>query len=66
MLEENFGDVQATATTNAGLQLYDASDLDLAISLARNNWVRQRVQPKMSVASRVTSGSGSRPIAIPS
>lgn len=49
MLEETFGDVSA-APPNFALDLYDASTLDLAITLERNNWVRQRIRPKMSVA----------------
>ncbi|HET9325476.1 MAG TPA: translocation/assembly module TamB domain-containing protein [Candidatus Eisenbacteria bacterium] len=49
MLEETFGDVK-TSAPNAALQLYDASDLDLAIRLERNNWVRQRARPKLAVA----------------
>jgi translocation and assembly module TamB len=32
------------------MQLYDASTLDLDVTLERNNWVRQRVQPRLSVA----------------
>ena len=49
MLEENFGET-GTAAPNAALAFYDASELDLAVTLERNNWVRQRVHPKMSVA----------------
>jgi autotransporter translocation and assembly factor TamB len=49
MMEETFGYVKA-APPNLGLRFYDASDLDLAIRLEGNNWVRQRVSPKMSVA----------------
>jgi autotransporter translocation and assembly factor TamB len=49
MLEENFGET-GTAAPNAALAFYDASELELAVTLERNNWVRQRVHPKMSVA----------------
>lgn len=49
MLEETFGDVSA-APRNAGLLLYDASDLDLNIKLEGNNWIRQNARPKLSVA----------------
>lgn len=48
MMEEVFGPVQPPAP-NLGLVLYDASDLDLAITLERNNWVRQSVQPNLAV-----------------
>jgi translocation and assembly module TamB len=50
MLEQHFGDVNVTPSANPATALYDASDLDLAISLSRDNWVRQRANPKMSVA----------------
>jgi translocation and assembly module TamB len=50
MLEDAFGDVSESATSDPALDLYDASDLDLKISLSRNNWVRQRARPKLSVA----------------
>jgi autotransporter translocation and assembly factor TamB len=49
MLEENFGET-GTAAPNAALAFYDASELDLAVTLERTNWVRQRVHPKISVA----------------
>src|SRR4030095_3892174 len=49
MLEETFGDVSAPPH-NLGMELYDASDLDLDITLERNNWVRQRARPKLSLA----------------
>jgi hypothetical protein len=49
MLEENFGEVAARAP-NLVMVLYDAADLDLTIGLRRDNWVRQRARPKLSVA----------------
>ena len=49
MMEETFGEV-TLAAPNAALEFYDASDLDLAIRLERNNWVRQRARPKLAVA----------------
>jgi autotransporter translocation and assembly factor TamB len=51
MMEEAFG-YERTSTTRGQLpfQIYDASDLDLAVTLERNNWIRQRVQPRLSVA----------------
>ena len=48
MMEESFGFVRAEAP-NPALRIYDASDLDLAIALKRDNWVRQQVQPKLAV-----------------
>jgi autotransporter translocation and assembly factor TamB len=49
MMEETFGYVAPQAPA-LPLQLYDASDLELAIKMERDNWVRQRVPPKMAVA----------------
>lgn len=49
MMEETFGYVAPRAPA-LPLQLYDASDLELAIKMERDNWVRQRVPPKMAVA----------------
>lgn len=49
MMEDAFGDV-TSSPSNLALDLYDASDLDLKISLSRNTWVRQRARPKLSVA----------------
>ena len=49
MMEETFGYV-APRAPELPVQLYDASDLELAIKLERDNWIRQRVPPKMSVA----------------
>jgi autotransporter translocation and assembly factor TamB len=49
MMEERFGYVAPRAPA-LPLQLYDASDLELAIKMERDNWVRQRVPPKMAVA----------------
>jgi hypothetical protein len=49
MMEETFGYVKAPVP-NAGLTLYDASDLDLGVTLEGNCWLRQRVQPQLSVA----------------
>jgi autotransporter translocation and assembly factor TamB len=49
MMEETFGYVAPHAPA-LPLQLYDASDLDLAIKMERDNWIRQRVPPKMAVA----------------
>ena len=48
-LEEMFGFVEPPVTNPLPL-LYDASDLDLGIGFERNNWVRQRVQPRLAVA----------------
>src|SRR5262249_43385596 len=47
MMEETFGYVGPHAS-QLPLRLYDASDLDLAIHLERDNWLRQRVSPKMA------------------
>jgi autotransporter translocation and assembly factor TamB len=49
MMEETFGYVAPHAPA-LPLRLYDASDLELAIKMGRDNWIRQRVPPKMSVA----------------
>jgi len=49
MMEETFGYVAPRAPA-LPLELYDASDLELAIKMERDNWVRQRVPPKMAVA----------------
>ena len=49
MMEETFGYVAPRAPA-LPLQLYDDSDLELAIKMERDNWVRQRVTPKMAVA----------------
>jgi autotransporter translocation and assembly factor TamB len=48
-MEETFGYVSPEAPA-LPLRLYDASDLDLGVTLERNNWVRQQVQPRLSVA----------------
>jgi autotransporter translocation and assembly factor TamB len=49
MMEEAFGFVEAP---DPGLsrRFYDASDLDLQITLERDNWLRQRAQPRLAVA----------------
>jgi len=49
MMEETFGYVAPRAPA-LPMRLYDASDLELAIKTERDNWVRQRVTPKMAVA----------------
>jgi translocation and assembly module TamB len=49
MMEESFGYVKTSAPA-AGLAFYDASDLDLGVTLGGNCWLRQRVQPQMAVA----------------
>ena len=49
MMEETFGYVAPRAPA-LPVTLYDASDLDLAIKMERDNWIRQRVPPKMAVA----------------
>jgi autotransporter translocation and assembly factor TamB len=50
MMEETFGYERTGSSGQLPLQVYEASDLDLDVTLERNNWVRQRVQPRLSVA----------------
>jgi translocation and assembly module TamB len=49
MMEEAFGHVRPP-TAGLPQRLYDASDLDLDITLKRDNWVRQRITPRLAVA----------------
>src|SRR5262249_7248985 len=49
MMEETFGYVSPKGPP-AAMGLYDASDLDLAIKIEGDNWLRQRVPPKLAVA----------------
>ena len=48
MLEENFGYLEAPAVDPA-LAFYEAADLDLAIRLGRDNWLRQRTSPRFAI-----------------
>jgi translocation and assembly module TamB len=47
-LEETFTYIEPS-TPSPLLGIYDASDLDLVIDLARNNWIRQSAEPRLSV-----------------
>jgi translocation and assembly module TamB len=48
MLEEAFGPVTAKQR-DLTMRLYDAADLDLAVEIARNTWVRQRTAPRLAL-----------------
>ena len=48
MMEETFG-YQATQTASPIKALYDASALDLDVTLERDNWVRKRSGPRMAI-----------------
>jgi autotransporter translocation and assembly factor TamB len=48
MLEENFGYIQPVRS-NLVMSLYDASDLDLDVTLGTNTWVRQRKAPRLAL-----------------
>lgn len=47
-LEETFTYIEPS-TPDPLLGLYDAAELDLAITLDRNNWIRQTAEPRLSV-----------------
>ena len=47
-LEETFTYVEPV-TPDPLLALYDASDLDVTLTLDRNNWIRQTAEPRLSV-----------------
>jgi translocation and assembly module TamB len=48
MMEETFG--YQTASTALPMQgLFEASDLDLQVSLGRDNWVRKRTAPRLTL-----------------
>ncbi len=48
MMEETFGPVTAKASDPVIL-LYEASDLDLDVTIERNTWIRQRRAPRLAL-----------------